>query len=159
MPGYVSVITGLDTTELAAGARHHLVRVARDTGLFVAGFSAVFISLGLTATTVGRGLVHHQAMLTRISGLVVLSMALFVAGSLELKSPWLSREKRFHPQLARSPVPRSGSAGHRASDRSSGRCSRSPPPKAERVTARRCFRVAREETFRNPTPAAARSRP
>ena len=101
VPGYLSVITGLDTAELTAGARHHLVRVARDTGLFIAGFSTVFISLGLTATAVGRGLAHHQATLTRVSGLIVLSMGLFVAGSLALKAPWLYGEKRFHPQLAR----------------------------------------------------------
>jgi cytochrome c-type biogenesis protein len=101
VPGYLSVITGLDTAELTAGARRHLLRVARDTGLFVAGFSTVFIGLGLTATSLGRGLVHHQATLTRVSGLIVLAMGLLVAGSLVLRAPWLYGEKRFHPQLSR----------------------------------------------------------
>ncbi len=100
-PAYLSIVTGLETSELTAGARRHLGRIARDTGLFITGFSAVFITLGLTATTLGRGLVRHQAALTRISGLLVLTMALFLAGSLVLRLPWLYQERRFHPQLSR----------------------------------------------------------
>jgi cytochrome c-type biogenesis protein len=101
VPGYLSVVTGLDVTEITDGGRRQLARITRDTVLFIAGFSAVFITLGLTATTVGRGLAAHQTVLTRISGLVVLAMALFVLGSLVLHAPWLYGDKRFHPQLSR----------------------------------------------------------
>jgi len=101
VPAYLSVITGLDVGEATGGSRRHLARVARDTSLFIAGFSAVFILLGLSATTVGRALFTHHVLITRISGLAVLSMALFVAGSLVLRAPWLYAEHRFHPSPSR----------------------------------------------------------
>jgi len=89
VPAYLSVVTGLEISEIERGPRRHLGRIARDTGLFVAGFAAVFIMLGLTATALGQALVHRQALITRISGLLVLAFALFIAGSLVLKSPLL----------------------------------------------------------------------
>jgi cytochrome c-type biogenesis protein len=95
VPAYLSVITGLDIGEATGGSRRHLGRVARDTGLFVAGFSAVFILLGLSATTVGRALFANHVLITRLSGLAVLAMALFLAGSLVLRAPWLYGEHRF----------------------------------------------------------------
>lgn len=101
VPAYLSLVTGLETTELTDDARRHAWRVSRDTGLFVLGFSAVFIALGLTATAVGRSLIRHQAALTRISGLIVLAMALFLAGSLVLRLPWLYQDLRFRPRLSR----------------------------------------------------------
>jgi cytochrome c-type biogenesis protein len=100
VPGFLSVITGLDITSADAREGRSL-RIARDTGLFVAGFSAVFILLGLTATTIGSAIFRNQALLTRISGLLVLAMAAYLLGSLVAKSPWLYQDKRFHPQLSR----------------------------------------------------------
>lgn len=101
VPGYLSLITGLDTSEIEEGSRRHLGHIARDTGLFIAGFTTVFVLLQLSATALGRAVFRNQVMLTRVSGLLVLSMALFLAGSLVLRSPWLYREKRFHPNLSR----------------------------------------------------------
>ena len=101
VPAYLSVITGLGAGEIERGARHQQWRIARDTSLFIAGFSAVFIALGLTATALGTTLLRSQTTLTRVSGLLVLSFALFLIGSLYLRSPWLYQEKRFHPSLAR----------------------------------------------------------
>jgi cytochrome c-type biogenesis protein len=101
VPAYLSIVTGLEISEIQQGPRHHLWRIARDTGLFIAGFAMVFIMLGLTATTLGQALVHRQALITRISGLLVLAFALFIAGSLVLKSPLLYQERRFHPRLSR----------------------------------------------------------
>lgn len=100
VPAYLSVITGLDVGDIRDGHRHQ-ARIARDTGLFIAGFSTVFILLGLTATTIGSALFDNQATITRISGLVVLAMALFILGSLAVHSTWLSQERRFHPDLSR----------------------------------------------------------
>jgi cytochrome c-type biogenesis protein len=100
VPAYLSIITGLEVGEVDRG-RGNLPRIARDTGLFVAGFSAVFILLGLSATAIGSTLVDNQAIITRVSGLVVLAMALFLLGSLILRAPWLYQERRFHPDLSR----------------------------------------------------------
>jgi cytochrome c-type biogenesis protein len=100
VPAYLSIITGLEVGEIREG-RGHLAGIARDTGLFIAGFSAVFILLGLSATTIGQSLFENQSLITRISGLVVLAMSLFVLGSLVLRSPWLYQERRLHPDLSR----------------------------------------------------------
>lgn len=100
VPGFLSVITGLDITS-AESRKGRSLRIARDTGLFVAGFSAVFILLGLTATTIGSAIFRNQALLTRVSGLLVLAMAAYLLGSVVAKSPWLYQEKRFHPRLSR----------------------------------------------------------
>jgi cytochrome c-type biogenesis protein len=97
VPAYLSIVTGLDVAEVRHGARDHLARVARDTGLFVAGFSTVFVVLGLSATAVGRMVFRNKVTLTRVSGVVVVAMALFLLGSLVLRSPWLYQEKRFRP--------------------------------------------------------------
>jgi len=101
VPVYLSMITGLEVAEIQEGARVHAARIARDTGGFIAGFSAVFILLGLSATTLGRAAFANRAALTRISGLIVVAMALFLVGSLVLKAPWLFTEKRFHPRVSR----------------------------------------------------------
>jgi len=100
IPGYLSLVTGLDISELEEEGRAHLGRIAFHTGLFVGGFSLVFILLGLGATSIGSALVDHQGVLTRASGILVLSMALFVLGSMYLQAPWLYREARFHPQMS-----------------------------------------------------------
>lgn len=75
VPAYLAVITGLDVEQLQESDRP-LVRISRDTGLFILGFSAVFVALGLSATTVGSALFRNQSLLTRVSGgLVGVSLA------------------------------------------------------------------------------------
>lgn len=101
VPGYLSLVTGLDVAEIEEGARHHLRRIARDTALFVAGFTTVFLLLQLSATAVSRLVFRNHVVLTRVSGLVLLAMGLFLIGSLVLRAPWLYQEKRFHPKLSR----------------------------------------------------------
>jgi len=101
VPVYLSLVTGLDVAEVTGTVRGQLLRVGRDTAGFIAGFAAVFIALGLTATVTGQLLVRNQAAITRVAGLVVLTLALFLAGSLVLKLPWLYRERRPHPDLSR----------------------------------------------------------
>jgi cytochrome c-type biogenesis protein len=100
VPAYLSVVTGLETTEIQSDARHHLGRITRDTGLFVAGFTIVFILLGLSATAIGQAVFRNHALLTRVSGVVVVAMAAFLIGSLVLRAPWLYGERRLHPSLS-----------------------------------------------------------
>jgi cytochrome c-type biogenesis protein len=101
VPGYLSLVTGLDVTEIEEGASKNLAHIARDTGLFIAGFTTVFLLLQLSATAVSRVVFRNHVVLTRVSGLILLSMGLFLIGSLVLRSPWLYQEKRFHPNLSR----------------------------------------------------------
>jgi cytochrome c-type biogenesis protein len=101
VPGYISVLTGLDLSDAEQGSRGHLLRIARDTALFVVGFTVVFVLLGITATTIGSAVFRDKELLLRISGALVVAMALFLAGSLVLDRPGLYREARFHPRLER----------------------------------------------------------
>ncbi|MGI8777376.1 MAG: cytochrome c biogenesis CcdA family protein [Acidimicrobiales bacterium] len=101
VPGYVALVTGLDVAELRDEPGRHVGRIVRDTGLFIAGFAAVFIVLGLSATALGQVVFRNHILLTRVSGLFVLAMALFLAGSVVLQAPWLYQEKRFHPNPSR----------------------------------------------------------
>ena len=101
VPAYLSVITGLDVAEVKEGDRRHLPRIAWHTGLFIAGFSTVFVLLGLAATTFGRSLQRNQATITRWSGVLIVAMALYMLGSLVLRAPGLYQERRWHPKLSR----------------------------------------------------------
>jgi cytochrome c-type biogenesis protein len=101
VPAYLSVITGLDVAEVKEGDRQHLPRIALHTGLFIAGFSTVFVLLGLAATTFGRSLQRNQTTITRWSGVLIIAMALYMLGSLVLRAPGLYQERRWHPNLSR----------------------------------------------------------
>jgi len=101
VPAYLSAVTGLDVAQVQKGQREQLVRIARTTSLFIAGFTVSFVVLGLTATSLGQTVVHHRLVLTRVAGLVVLTMAMALAGSQVLRAPWLYRELRFHPSASR----------------------------------------------------------
>ena len=100
VPAYLSMVTGLEVAEIRQPTRRHLAHITRDTALFAAGFSTVFILLGLSATAIGDTLIRNQLLLTRISGVVVLSMALFLIGATLTRSPWLFQEARFHPRTS-----------------------------------------------------------
>lgn len=101
VPAYLSLITGLTVGDLKEGDTKVLPKIALDTGLFVAGFTVVFVLLGLITTAVGDALFQNQETLTRISGALVIVMALYLAGSQILMAPRMYQEFRFHPQLDR----------------------------------------------------------
>lgn len=101
VPAYLSVVTGVSGSDIAAGGRSHLRRVLATALGFIAGFTVVFVLLGLSVTAVGQVLAVNRVLLTRISGLVVLAMALFLLASLILRAPWLYQEARWRPTLSR----------------------------------------------------------
>jgi len=100
LPVVLSVVTGTDITTVTE-TKGNLGKVARDTGLFVAGFSVVFVLVGLSATVVGQSITHDKQTLTRISGVVVLAMAAVLAAGVLFRLPGIGREARFHPNLSR----------------------------------------------------------
>lgn len=100
VPAYLSVVTGVDLTDTSANARQ-LLRVARETGLFILGFGVVFVVLGVSATALGSAASRNKVEITRISGGVIIAMALFLLGSALLRLPGLYREARWHPRLDR----------------------------------------------------------
>jgi cytochrome c-type biogenesis protein len=99
LPGYLSMVTGLDLADLETGYKDNARRIVVTTSLFIAGFGTIFVALGLSASAFGQLLRDHQSILTRLSGTVMFAMALFLLGSLFLRAPWLYQEMRFHPNL------------------------------------------------------------
>ncbi|WP_100501212.1 cytochrome c biogenesis CcdA family protein [Geodermatophilus chilensis] len=67
-------------------------RVLAGSLLFIAGFSAVFVSFGALFGGLGRLLLEWSPVLTRVAGVVVIGMGLSFLGAM----PWLMRERRIH---------------------------------------------------------------
>ena len=100
LPGYLSLMSGYSTRELAEGDVS-MWRVARATLLFVAGFTLVFVVLfGAAATSLGRLL--QGSTFTVIAGWVIVLMGLFVAVTAVWQPSWLlpamkDRRKEVRP--------------------------------------------------------------
>ncbi len=94
VPGYISMISGLELEELSAGADKS--RVLRRAGLgslfFVLGFSLVFSALGASATEIGRLLAAHMALVSKVAGIVIVIFGLHTSGVMPIK--WLYVHKR-----------------------------------------------------------------
>ena len=104
VPGYLSVITGLDISKVqdAEGTRfERLWPIAKSTSLFILGFSAVFIGLGISASAIGGLLFDNQQILTQLSGFLVFVMGIFLLGSLIATDARYFTEARFTPNLGR----------------------------------------------------------
>jgi cytochrome c-type biogenesis protein len=90
VPGYLSYVTGVTGTDLAEARRGRMVAGA---SLFVAGFTAVFVSGGALFGYFGSTLQEHRDVLTKVLGVLMVAMGVFFMGLL----PWMSqREFRFH---------------------------------------------------------------
>ncbi len=120
VPGYLSFVTGLSGEQLAASstsvpAGDVLVRTAAPTVrrrgrvvlgsmLFVAGFSAVFVTSGALFGGLGSVLAGHQDVVDVVLGLLTITMGLVFLGLV----PGLQREVRLHrlptPGLAGAPL-------------------------------------------------------
>lgn len=101
VPVYLSVTTGLGVAELSQQSRRTVGTVIRGAGLFILGFSAVFVALGLSATAVGGALARHQVPIIRLGGLVIVAMSVLMLASTTTRGPRLMREWRFHPNPVR----------------------------------------------------------
>jgi cytochrome c-type biogenesis protein len=77
VPGYLGYVTGLTGVDLERQRRGRLVAGA---ALFVAGFSAVFVTAGWLAGAAGDALVEHRTTLTRVLGAVTIVLGLVFAG-------------------------------------------------------------------------------
>jgi cytochrome c-type biogenesis protein len=103
VPGYVGYVGGMaaahagpaagttagTTAVRAAPARG---RVVAGVGLFVLGFTVVFVALMAAAGAFGSYLVRWEDVITRALGVVVVLMGLAFVGGV----PFLQRERRLH---------------------------------------------------------------
>jgi cytochrome c-type biogenesis protein len=93
VPGYLSYVTGLTGVDLGSRGRGRLVAGA---GLFVAGFTAVFVTAGVLVGTAGGFLVEYERLLQRVLGAATIVLGLAFMGAV----PWFQRELRVHRRPA-----------------------------------------------------------
>lgn len=99
IPGYLSFLTGLTTSELAE-ERMPISVVLVPSLLFVAGFSLVFVGLGASASVLGQFLAEYRSVVTKAAGVVVVLFGLLLTGW--VKIPWLYGEVRFGLEKSRA---------------------------------------------------------
>ena len=99
VPAYVSYIAGVSVDDLAREEESgRKMAVLVPSGMFVLGFSTVFVLLGAGATAAGEFLLQHSILLLELAGIVVIFFGLAMMGLVRL--PFLQRDMRFHPALA-----------------------------------------------------------
>lgn len=81
-----------ERAEARADARAGRRRLLTGVGLFVAGFTVVFVAFGALAGTVGAALLHWQGPISRVLGVVVALLGLAFLGFV----PFLQQERRMH---------------------------------------------------------------
>jgi cytochrome c-type biogenesis protein len=114
VPGYVSMVSGLSAAELevgasGTGAARPLAPLLRGIGLFIAGFTVVFVALGAAASGLGHLLDAHEQVLTKAAGAVVIVLGAVLVVSALPAALWtrvgsgpagrvgqVTRERRFH---------------------------------------------------------------
>jgi cytochrome c-type biogenesis protein len=96
VPSYLAYITGLSLDQLTQEGQDHQVRwtTIKSSGLFILGFSTVFILFGASATAVGQFLLTYQGVVRKVGGLLIVLFGFYIMGILKL--PLLMSEKRIH---------------------------------------------------------------
>ena len=99
VPSYLCYITGLSFEELsvASPSRQSIKWITiKNSLMFIAGFSLVFILFGATATSLGQFLHFYQATVRKVGGAIVILLGLYIMGILKLG--FLMSDKRIHLQ-------------------------------------------------------------
>jgi len=96
VPSYLSFITGLSFDRLTSDEDKGRVKrlTLKNSSLFIAGFSVVFISLGASSSFIGQVLFDYQNWIRIIGGGLVIIFGLFISGIIRLD--FLMRERKFH---------------------------------------------------------------
>lgn len=92
VPGYVGVVTGVTGAELGEPVVPKHSRILAGVGLFILGFSVVFIAYGALLGFAGEVLLEYQEPIQRVLGIVIIVLGIGFMGAF----PWLQREVRWH---------------------------------------------------------------
>jgi cytochrome c-type biogenesis protein len=99
VPGYLSFVAGegyhRGQRHVGLGNRFALLGMS---GLFVLGFSVVFIAFGASASVLGQLLMRYRYEANLVAGVIVTLFGLFMLGAWRWL-PWLQRDLRVHPRL------------------------------------------------------------
>ena len=77
VPGYLGYVTGLTGVDLEQQRRGRMVL---GVALFVAGFTAVYVTLGWIAGAAGQALNEYNVVLTRVLGALTIGLGLVFIG-------------------------------------------------------------------------------
>lgn len=95
VPAYLVLITGLTLEDLRGDAPAAARRTAvLHSILFVAGFAAVFTTLGWATTAAGHVLTRTLPWINRAGGVILVALGLYMLGVVRV--PALAREIRLH---------------------------------------------------------------
>ncbi|MBT1001287.1 cytochrome c biogenesis CcdA family protein [Paenarthrobacter sp. DKR-5] len=92
VPGYLGYVTGLTGVDLQKQKRG---RMFAGIGLFVFGFSAVFVAYGAVFGQLGAWLRLSSGWLTQVMGVVVIVMGVIFMGGLG----WFQRDVKLHARV------------------------------------------------------------
>lgn len=101
VPGYLSYVTGLTGADLASRARG---RVVVGALLFVAGFTAVFVTAGVLLGAAGGFLLEHERLLQQVLGAMTVALGLVFLGALPRSQRQLRLGQRPAVGLAGAPM-------------------------------------------------------
>lgn len=87
--GYVSGLTGVDLEQQKRG------RMVAGIGLFVVGFSLVFMAYGALFGQLGAWMAGSQEWLIRVFGLVVIILGIVFMGGLS----WFQQDRKLHARV------------------------------------------------------------
>jgi cytochrome c-type biogenesis protein len=88
VPGYLGYVTGLTGVDLE---EQHRGRMVAGMGLFVLGFTAVYVLLGATVGALGGLIQGHATAISRVLGVVTIGLGLIYLGVM----PKLQGERRL----------------------------------------------------------------
>lgn len=103
VPDYLGLMSGYSIADLQSGEAKR-GKMLRVTGLFVLGFTVVFVALGAGATQISRFLLSNQSLTGRVAGVVVILFAILMIGSAFTSRGifgFMSRERRIEVRPSR----------------------------------------------------------
>lgn len=95
VPSYLSLITGMSFEDMTKTSNRASVRMKTllNSGLFVLGFSTVFVLMGAAFSYAGQMLLEYQGYLRMAGGILAITLGLFFSGVLKLD--FLMRERKI----------------------------------------------------------------
>jgi len=99
VPSYVSYVAGESLQHRRYFSVSRRLSAFAMSGLFVMGFSTVFLAFGASASALGQLLIQYRYEANLIGGAIIIGFGLLMLG-MPRWLPWLQRDVRFHPHVA-----------------------------------------------------------
>lgn len=101
LPVYISLFTGLSSTEISKGSSR--LRILFHTLMFVFGFSTVYLAMGAGSSIIGSIFLDYQDIWRIIGGVILILFGILLIGL--IRSGILMREFRLNIKVQRMGTP------------------------------------------------------